>query len=48
MKKNDPYKDVETVATMKPLTEQVVLEEKPYNPEEELPTKLEHFPIYNK
>lgn len=46
-KKEDNYTVVETVETMKPITEQVVLEAA-YDPTEELPTKLEHFPIYNK
>ena len=43
-KKEEP----EFIATMKPITEQVVLSEAEYRPEDELPSKLEHFPIYNK
>lgn len=46
-KKNDPYKDMELVATIQPITEQIVFEPE-YKPEDGPPTKLEHFPIYNK
>lgn len=38
----------EVVATIKPIVEPVVIQEAVYKPEEEIPTKLEHFPIYNK
>ena len=41
-------KEPEFMATMKPITEQIVLEETPYDPSEDKPSKLEHFEIYNK
>jgi len=47
MKKESKKEEPEFRTEFEPKKEAAVLEPQ-YNPEDELPTKLEHFPIYNK